>query len=71
MSTKEAKSRASKKWRAKATTQFKIQLHKDNDADIIHKLDSVPNKAGYVKGLIRDDIGREEENGQAICDTGQ
>jgi hypothetical protein len=27
-----------------------------SDADILEKLDSVPNKAGYIKELIRRDI---------------
>lgn len=59
MSTKEARNRAIVKWKKKAVVQFKMDLNKENDADIIQKLDDVPNKAGYVKGLIRDDIAKE------------
>ena len=33
---------------------------KTTEKDIMDKLDSVPNKAGYIKALIRKDI---EENG--------
>lgn len=29
---------------------------KNTEQDIIEKLDSVPNKAGYIKQLIRQDI---------------
>lgn len=35
-----------------------INLHNDNDAEIIDKLNSVPSKQGYIKQLIREDIAR-------------
>lgn len=36
-----------------------IDLTDTTDADIIAKLASVPNKAGYIKSLIRADMARE------------
>ncbi len=33
-----------------------LHLHKTNDADIIQMLSIVPNKNGYIKSLIRQDI---------------
>lgn len=33
--------------------QINLMLHKENDADIIEFLDSLPNKNGYLKDLIR------------------
>lgn len=36
--------------------QFKIDCIKHTEQDIIDKLESVPNKAGYIKDLIRKDI---------------
>lgn len=33
-----------------------IKLNKDNDADILAHLETVPNKQGYIKQLIRKDI---------------
>ena len=36
--------------------QFKIDCIITTEADIIKKLESVPNKAGYIKQLIRADI---------------
>ena len=33
-----------------------IKLHKEKDADIIQKLDTVKSKQGYIKQLIREDI---------------
>lgn len=38
-----------------------MKLNKKYDADIIGKLDTVGNKQGYLKRLIRDDIGKEEK----------
>lgn len=36
--------------------QFKIDCMISTESDIINKLESVPNKAGYIKQLIRADI---------------
>ena len=33
-----------------------MKLHQVNDKDIIEKLNSVPNKQGYIKEAIRADI---------------
>lgn len=38
------------------TMRIAIRLMKNTEQDIIQKLDSVPNKAGYIKQLIRADI---------------
>lgn len=51
-------SEAKKRWDAENTIQIKLKLNKKTDADIIQKLDSVDNKQGYVKELIRADIKR-------------
>ena len=37
------------------TIQYRLKLNKKTDADIIEKLDSVDNKQGYIKQLIRED----------------
>lgn len=39
------------------TVSLNIRLMKNTEQDIINKLNSVPNKAGYIKSLIRADIG--------------
>ena len=43
------------------TVRLYIKLNKTHDADILNKLDSVENKQGYVKDLIRKDIGEYGE----------
>lgn len=53
---KESQLKAQKKYDAQNTVQFKMKLNKNTDSDILKKLDAVPNKQGYIKELIRDDI---------------
>lgn len=52
----EAQKKASARYDAKATLQIKMKLNTKTDADIISKLDSVENKQGYIKALIRQDM---------------
>ncbi len=44
------------RYAAKYKKQFKIDCITTTEQDIIKKLESVPNKAGYIKRLIRADI---------------
>ena len=39
---------------------IQINLNRTHDADIIDHLNTKPNKSGYVKQLIRDDISKED-----------
>lgn len=41
----------------KNTVQVRMKLNKKTDKDILKKLNEVPNKQGYIKKLIRKDIG--------------
>ncbi|MGN0614190.1 MAG: hypothetical protein ACI4JB_09880 [Porcipelethomonas sp.] len=38
------------------TKMYAIKVIKTTESDIIEKLESVPNKSGYIKSLIRKDI---------------
>lgn len=55
----ERKQTPQERYAAKYKKQFKIDCFTSTEMDIIEKLESVPNKAGYIKSLIRKDI---EEN---------
>lgn len=48
-----------KEYDASNTIQIRLKLNKKTDADILNRLDAVPNKQGYIKGLIRDDMKNE------------
>lgn len=49
---------AQKKYTQKNTKRIAFDVNLNTDADIIQRLSEVPNKQGYLKELIRDDIAR-------------
>ena len=51
-----------KKYDASNTTQVKLKLNYNTDADIIEYLESCGNKQGTIKNLIRDEIERSRGN---------
>lgn len=55
----ERKQTPQERYAAKYKKQFKIDCITTTEKDIIDKLESVPNKAGYIKRLIREDIAAE------------
>lgn len=56
MPASEALLRAISKYDSENTIQYHLKLNLVTDADILKKLESVPNKQGYIKDLIRADI---------------
>ncbi|WP_407386367.1 hypothetical protein [Ruminococcus sp.] len=48
------------KYAAKHTKQIALVLNTTTDADILRRLDDVPNKQGYIKELIRADIAKQK-----------
>lgn len=52
---------ASVKYNETHVVQIKFNFNKVSDADIIEKLQSLPNKQGYVKSLIRKDMENEKK----------
>ena len=51
-----AHTRANTKYNKSHTKQVPLRFNLKTDADILEKLDSIPNKLGYIKQLIRADI---------------
>ena len=58
MATTEKKKAYDRAYNDAHTRQIKFGFSTQYDADILAKLDSVPNKQGYIKELIRADIAR-------------
>ena len=54
--TTEAQRKASAKYDKENTRSIILKLNKISDADVLSKLDEQPNKQGYIKRLVRDDI---------------
>lgn len=52
------RTKAANAYHKRASRQYHLELHRENDADIINKLETVDNKQGYIKTLIRYDIKR-------------
>ena len=60
MRSKEAIARAQAKYAITSKGKWRnfcLKLNKENDADIIKHLESLPNMQGYIKDLIRKDMG--------------
>lgn len=57
--TSEAQKRVKAKYDMLNTTQVKMKLNNNTDADILSKLAAVPSKQGYIKELIRKDIKKD------------
>lgn len=55
----EAQRRAQKKYLAKCKTYI-LRFRQDSDADVVDKLARVPNVTGYIRGLVRRDLGVSE-----------
>lgn len=56
----EKKERPQDRWDRLNTRVYRIKVMTQTEQDILAKLESVPNKAGYIKRLIREDIQKEE-----------
>ena len=53
----ESQRKANAKYDKAHCTNFHLKLNNETDKDILEKLYSVPNIQGYIKQLIRQDIG--------------
>lgn len=53
------KATAKERYDKAKTKMYTIKVFINTEADIMEKLDGVPNKAGYIKSLIRADIARK------------
>lgn len=51
-----AQVKASKKYNAVNVRQFKLNLNRKTDRDIIEALEKKPSMQGYIKELIRKDL---------------
>ena len=48
------------KYAKEYTTQQSFKLNRKTDADILKWLESIPNKQGYIKALIREDMKKRD-----------
>ncbi len=57
----ERKQTPQERYAAKYKKQYSLPCFTSTEQDIIDKLESVPNKAGYIKALIRADIAASKD----------
>lgn len=51
-----------KKFHKENYIQIHVRFRKTSDSDVIEKLNSVPNKADYIRQLVLDDIAKTKQN---------
>lgn len=61
MSYKNAQSKASTEYNKRSTVAVVVRLNNKTDADIITALESVANKSGFLKKIIREKIAESEK----------
>ena len=49
------------RWKRENTTAMTIRWMNDSDRDVIQRIQSVPNKADYIRKLIRADIEKKPD----------
>ena len=54
----ESQRKAAKKYQQEKTKSISVCLSVNTDKDILDHLSTIPNKAGYIKQLIRNDINK-------------
>ena len=53
-----AQYKANRKYQKANTKSYGFMLNKKYDAELIEKLDSVPNKTDYIRQLIKADLSK-------------
>ena len=51
---------ANERWNKTNQQRYTIAFMRRTEADLIEKLESVPNRAGYIKALIRRDLAENQ-----------
>ena len=55
----EARAKANQKWEKANVKRLLVKLYLNTDKDILEKLETMKNKQGYIKQLIRKDIAED------------
>ena len=53
--------KAVKKWQSQHVKRYGFPVMIDTEPEVIEKLESVPNKSGYIKDLIKKDIAESKK----------
>lgn len=61
MAMTQAQLNAQRRYQNRVIAQVLVKLHREKDADILEKLETVESKNGYIKECIRRDLARERD----------
>lgn len=59
--TSEANKRANAKYKREKTKAYTFRFSISTDTDVINRIESAPNKRGYIRSLILSDIARDSK----------
>lgn len=60
MAYKDSHSKASTTYNQRNTVRLGVNLNRNTDADLIVWMEKIQNKQGYIKSLIRNDMGNNK-----------
>ena len=49
-----------RRYHAKAIVRVTVDFNRNTESELIGKIESEPNKSGYIKRLVREDVEREK-----------
>lgn len=58
---RESQKRATAKYQAANIKKYTLGVNRKTEADLIEVLDSIPNRQGYIKSLIRQDMKKRSQ----------
>lgn len=60
---------ANERWNKTNQQRYTIAFMRRTEADLIEKLETVPNRAGYIKALIRRDLAANTLHDPGVADA--
>ena len=53
-----------RRYHAKTICRVTVDLNRNTESDLVERVESQPNKSGYIKGLIRADVERTKNGSE-------
>lgn len=53
-----------RRYHAKTIYRVTVDLNRNTESDLVERVESQPNKSGYIKGLIRADVERKKNGSE-------
>ena len=56
----EEKYEPQRRYHAKAIVRVTVDFNRNTESDLVERIESQPNRAGYIKRLVREDVERKD-----------